>query len=165
MTPTYQKFWNLARSSPQLAAMTWLQWLQHKPLGQVRLSMLHQLKVLVFATEAEIVNLTAKITEKNAVNRYFLLKRSGFPLKSLTRWVVTVLSQLDCCNQLDNHTWLWRWNLTRSSSRYTPNSCLQLSLMFPLLTSTVYGIIWTSYLIHGTILQLKRFPVLETGGF
>ena len=33
MIPMHQKFWNWSSRLPQLAAVTWLQWLQHNPLA------------------------------------------------------------------------------------------------------------------------------------
>ena len=38
MIQMHQRFWNRSSRLPQLAAVTWLQWLQHNPLAQLQLS-------------------------------------------------------------------------------------------------------------------------------
>lgn len=47
MIHTYQRFWNQSTTLPQLASTTRLLWLQRNPLGQLHLSKLRPLKVLI----------------------------------------------------------------------------------------------------------------------
>lgn len=47
MIHTYQRFWNQSTTLPQLASTTQLLWLQRNPLGQLHLSKLRPLKVLI----------------------------------------------------------------------------------------------------------------------